>query len=129
MPNEGNWTLTIASGFGRSQTKLIPMQVVAAGSKSLPALAPEERGRRLFVAKGCVTCHTHTDSKAEIGDGAPDLTGKKFAATYLAEFLANPKIKPPAKPDAWQMPNMELKQSEIAPLVAFINSDKKVASR
>lgn len=129
LPNAGNWSITIESGFGKSRIKQIPMHVVAAGTKTLPALAPEERGRRLFVAKGCVTCHTHSESQSEIGDGAPELTGKKFAPSYLAEFLSNPKIKPSAQKNGWQMPNPQLKQNEIAALVAFINSDKSLAAR
>jgi mono/diheme cytochrome c family protein len=127
LPNAGEWKLSIESGFRTSKLSSIPMRVVVAGGPAAPTLAPEEKGRRLFVAKGCVTCHTHSDSKAEIGNGAPELTGKKFAPSYLAEFLANPSIKPPARKDAWIMPNLQLKQREIAALVAFINSEKRVA--
>ncbi len=129
LPNAGDWTLTITSGFPKSQLKLLPIRAVAAGAPAPPAFAPEDRGRRLFVAKGCVTCHTHSDSKAETGDGAPELTDKTFAPTYLGEFLANPKIKPPANKNGWQMPNQQLKQAEITALVAFINSDRRVAAR
>lgn len=125
LPNEGDWALTIHSGFGRSKTKLIPMRAIARGAPA-PGLAPDERGRRLFVAKGCVTCHTHSDSKSEIGEGAPDLTGRTFAPAYLNEFLANPAIKPPVA-RGWQMPNPELKQTEIAALVAFLNSSRRLA--
>jgi mono/diheme cytochrome c family protein len=127
LPNAGDWTLTIESGFMRSKAKLLPIRAVEAGTRPLPTLAPEERGRRLFVAKGCVTCHTHGDAKSEIGDGAPELTGKKFAPSYLAEFLMNPKIKPSTMKNGWQMPNLQLKQPEVAALVAFINSDQRVA--
>lgn len=128
LPNAGDWTFTIESGFrGKSKSTLLPIKVIDAGAKAPAPIAAEERGRRLFVAKGCVTCHTHSDVKSEIGDGAPELTGKKFASSYLTEFLANPKIKPPAQPRGWQMPNLHLKQAEIASLVAFINSDKRVA--
>ena len=129
LPNAGNWTLSIESGFrGKSRVSPISMRVVEAGTRSVAALAPDEQGRRLFVAKGCVTCHTHGDAKSEIGDGAPELTGKKFAPSYLAEFLANPSIKPSATPKGWQMPNPNLKQQEIAALVAFINSEKRIAA-
>lgn len=129
LPNAGNWTLSIESGFrGKSRVSPISMRVVEAGTKSVAALAPDEQGRRLFVAKGCVTCHTHGDAKSEIGDGAPELTGKKFAPSYLAEFLANPSIKPSTAPRGWQMPNPNLKQPEIAALVAFINSEKRIAA-
>lgn len=129
LPNAGDWTLTIASGFPKSELKLLPIRAVAVGAPAPPALAPDERGRSLFVAKGCVTCHTHSDSKAEMGDAPPDLTDRTFAPSYLAEYLTNPKIKPPANKNGWQMPNPQLKQAEIAALVAFINSDRRVAAR
>ncbi|HJU72740.1 MAG TPA: c-type cytochrome [Gemmatimonadaceae bacterium] len=127
LPNAGDWTVTIESGFMKAKNTLLPIKVIAAGSAAPAPPAPDDRGRRLFVAKGCVTCHTHSDAKSEMGDAAPELTGKKFAPSYLAEFLANPRIKPSSRPDGWQMPNPHLKQSEIAPLIAFINSDKRVA--
>jgi mono/diheme cytochrome c family protein len=127
LPNAGEWKLTIQSGFGKSKLAQIPIRVIEPGARSVPTLAADEQGRRLFVAKGCVTCHTHSDSKSEIGDGAPELTGKKFAPSYLAEFLAKPTIKPSAAPRGWVMPNPNLKQQEIAALVAFINSEKRVA--
>jgi len=126
LPNAGDWSVTIESGFGKSRVASIPMRALEAGTKTLPAMTSDERGRRLFVAKGCVTCHTHSDSKADLGELAPELTGKKFAPSYLAEFLANPSIKPPTVKDL-RMPNMNLKKQEISALVAFINSDRKVA--
>jgi len=126
LPNAGDWSVTIESGFGKSRVASIPMRALETGTKTLPAMTPDERGRRLFVAKGCVTCHTHSDSKADLGEFAPELTGKKFAPSYLAEFLANPSIKPPTVKDL-RMPNMNLKKQEISALVAFINSDRKVA--
>jgi len=127
LPNAGDWAVNIEPGFGKSRGKLLPLRTVAADARSTPTFTPAERGQRLFVAKGCVTCHTHGESKSDIGEGAPDLTEKTFAPTYLADFLANPKIKPPANKNGWQMPNMQLKQPEIAALVAFINSDRRVA--
>lgn len=126
LPNAGDWAVTIESGFGKSRVASIPIRALEAGTKTLPVMTADERGRRLFVAKGCVTCHTHSDSKADLGEFAPELTGKKFAPTYLAEFLANPSIKPPTVKDL-RMPNLHLKQQEISALVAFINSDRKVA--
>ncbi|HEV8362457.1 MAG TPA: cytochrome c [Gemmatimonadaceae bacterium] len=126
LPNAGDWAVTIESGFRKSRVASIPMRALETGTKTLPSMAPDERGRRLFVAKGCVTCHTHSDSRADLGEFAPELTGKKFAPSYLAEFLANPSIKPPTVKDL-RMPNLNLKQQEISALVAFINSDRKVA--
>lgn len=129
LPNAGEWKLTIHSGFGKSKLVAIPIRAIAAGARAVPTLAADEQGHRLFVAKGCVTCHTHGDAKSEIGNGAPELTGKKFAPSYLAEFLAKPSIKPSTAKNGWVMPNPNLKHQEIAALVAFINSEKRIAAK
>ena len=60
LPEAGVWTVTIHSGFGNSQVTLEPLQVIEPGAQA-PVLAAPDRGRRLFVAKGCVTCHLHRD--------------------------------------------------------------------
>jgi mono/diheme cytochrome c family protein len=92
---------------------------VAPGATPPATLAAAERGRRLFVAKGCVTCHVHAEASggASLAVG-PELTGKRFAAEYLARFLANPAIKTD------RMPDLGLKPAEIAALSAFINADR-----
>jgi len=86
-----------------------------------------ERGKRLFVAKGCVTCHVNknVDGGMQL-DVGPDLTGKQYDPAFLALWLANPKIKPPTKPGA-EMPNLGLSQREIASLTSFITGGKSVA--
>lgn len=43
-----------------SDVTLVPIPVVAPGEKPAP-LATQDRGRLLFVAAGCVTCHVKTD--------------------------------------------------------------------
>lgn len=119
LPQPGEWTITIHSGFGNSRVKLVPLTVIAPGTR--PAtLAAGEQGRRLFVAKGCITCHVHADAEGTQSlSVGPDLTGRRFAAEYLAQFLANPAMKPSASGN--RMPNLNLKVPEIAALVAFIN--------
>ena len=124
VPTTGEWRITINSGWGRSRGTLVPIPAIDATAPA-PAKVPEsERGRRLFAALGCVTCHVHggVDVEGELKDFGPNLTDRKFAPEYLAQFLANPSIKPPT--DGKSMPNLALKKLEIASLVAFINSDR-----
>lgn len=128
VPKAGDWQITIESGFGPSKGRLA-LRAIDATEKSPPAMNATERGKLLFAAKGCVTCHVHRDVGFEpLAKGPPELSDKRFAADYLAKFLADPSIKPPT-PNVGRMPNPQLKQPEIAALVAFINSDRAVSSR
>ncbi|MBA2706904.1 MAG: hypothetical protein H0U59_03765 [Gemmatimonadaceae bacterium] len=141
FPERGEWQVTIHSGFGRSRAVLLPWRVVDSvravrgtveghlreiGVRSLPE---SERGRRMFAATGCVTCHVHRDVgiAGELSDFGPDLTERTFPPDYLARYLANPSIKPPT--NGKQMPSLALREKDIAPLVAFINAERRVTRR
>jgi len=82
-----------------------------------------ELGRQLFLAKGCITCH-YNDRAADRNDywtidmGAPDLSRYSAHAEVLFIRLKDPVA---AKSDS-KMPNLELKETEIQALIAFINS-------
>ena len=130
VPQTGNWQITIESGFGNSKGTLLPLRAVDSTQK-IAALSSAERGRQLFAAKACVTCHVHrsVDIAVMIKDFGPDLSDKRFPAEYLERFLADPSIKPPTPPRNAQMPNPQLRQPEIASLIAFINSDRRLSSR
>jgi len=130
VPEAGDWQIQIASGFGRSGSTLLPIRAIDAGSPPPAPLPDAERGRMLFAAKGCVTCHVHggVAIRGELSDFGPDLTTKRFAAQYLAQFFADPSIKP-AEKDKNQMPKPDLRQSDIPLLIAFINSERKTAAR
>jgi cytochrome c551/c552 len=127
IPETGDWAVTIESGFGPSKGRLVPTPAIAANAAS-PPRSDAARGRQLFASAGCVTCHVHdaVDMEPMLKGAAPDLSNKRFAADYLARFLADPSIKPKS-PDMMEMPNLRLRQSDIAALVAFINSDRGVA--
>ena len=129
IPESGDWSVTIGSGFGNSKGRLVATPAIAANA-TLPARTDAERGRQLFAAAGCVTCHTHSAVNIDplLRNAAPDLSNKRFAPDYLAKFLADPSIKPKS-PDTMEMPNLKLRQADIAYLVAFINSESKVTSR
>ncbi|PYO36457.1 MAG: hypothetical protein DMD37_10700 [Gemmatimonadetes bacterium] len=129
LPEPGRWTITIRTGFGTSNVTLLPVLVVAPGAPVPAPLADAERGRRLFVAKGCVTCHLHRAvNETSIAVG-PELTGRRFAPEYLARFLADPAAVIPPPSGAFGMPNLRLKPAEIAALTAFLNTVGQEASR
>jgi cytochrome c551/c552 len=129
IPETGDWAVTIESGFGSSKGRMLPKPAIA-GTADAPKRTEAERGRQLFASAGCVTCHVHVSVSIEplLKNAAPELTNKRFAADYLAKFLADPSIKP-ASPGTGQMPNLRLPQKDIAALVAFINSEPRLTSR
>jgi cytochrome c2 len=119
LPTAGEWTVTIKSGFGNSNVTLLPITVVGTGASLTRTVSDSDRGERLFVAKGCVTCHV----QIQVG---PKLDGKRFDAAYLTGYLANPTPPLPGKP---AMPNLGLEKREIASLVAYLNSARQVGVR
>ena len=130
LPQAGPWTITVHSGFMNSARTLLPLAAIAPNAPPPQVLADAERGRHLFVAKGCVTCHVNakvnTTSDVPVG---PDLTERRYGADYLARLLANPAAVLPTKPNAATMPNLGLNEREIASLVAFINADGQLSRK
>ena len=125
LPTAGKWTLTIVSGFLGSQSAPVPMRVIAPDGPA-PRVEAGERGARLFAAKGCVTCHTHSAVPAAPGFG-PSLSIPRFAPEYLQAFLADPSIKPRTMPNV-QMPDLDLTGGEITALAAFLTAPPSVSS-
>ena len=116
----GEVTIGINSGFGDSRLALLPMQATRAGATA--SMTDAGRGRHLYVAKGCGTCHTLAGTgSSKFSDMGPDLTGKRYAPDALAAILANGVDRGNGK----RISNLELKPAEIASLTAFINSDQK----
>ncbi len=124
LPDTGQWRLTINSGFGPSHVDLDPIAVVGPG-QAAPVYDQAQRGRRLFVAKGCVTCHLHG---AVAGSGVvqvgPELTALRLPSDFLEKFLADPTILPPAQRSNGGMPILDLKPAEITGLVAFLSGSE-----
>jgi cytochrome c oxidase subunit 2 len=109
-------------------------------SADAPALAqaktatPEpERGERLFKLKGCVSCHS-TDGSKLVGPTWKGLYGSKVALLtdgkettvtadddYIKRSITHPP-KEVVKGFAPQMPKADLKERDIADLLAFIKS-------
>jgi len=142
FPATGDWQVTINSDFGGARAVLLPWRVVDSmrtirgtveehlATLGIPRFSEVERGRRLFVSQGCVSCHVHR--AVEIASGpmssfGPELTDRRLPADYLARFLKDPSIKPPT--DGKQMPNLDMREKEILPLVAFLTADRRAATR
>lgn len=128
LPEPGDWTLTVHSGLGKSRVTLLPIAALAPGTAPA-ALSDSERGRRLFVAKGCVSCHLH---RAVAGSGTyevgPELTERPLAPDYLARFLADPSVSASNRGRGdGAMPDLDLDQTEIAALVAFLGGERRAS--
>lgn len=104
-----------------------PVEVEAQSSAETlngSSISQVELGEQLFVAKGCITCHVNT----KVTNSHNYWTIGFEGATNLSNFSAHPdvlrmRLKDPTsvKSDT-QMPQLELSESEIEALVAFINS-------
>jgi len=115
--------LTIKSGFGPSDLRLYPQPVVASGT-SRPVMAAADRGRILFVAKGCNTCHANADltdrpDNQQITVG-PDLGGRRLAREYVVQKLT--------KPASQAMPDLGLSEGEVLSLAAFLSGEGTTAA-
>lgn len=109
--------LTIKSGFGASNLQLYPAPVIAAGARA-PSISPIDRGRALFVAKGCNACHTNSDlvdrpDNQQIKVG-PELGGRRLARDYVMQKMANPKSE--------IMPDLGLSDAEISAIATFLTA-------
>jgi len=123
FPRTGDWTIDIFSGFGGQLSgSRITLHVIEPARPS-PAVSEPERGRRLFVAKGCVTCHVHGAVESRSTSAGPPLTAKRYQPEYLKRVLAHPPQAEPFEPGRWQMPDLKLHDKDIASLVAFINAE------
>jgi hypothetical protein len=129
LPEPGDWSVEIDDN-----SKLPPLKVIAPGAVAPPPFPLTDRGRQLFVVKGCNACHLRNGPTDGYTYG-PDLTGKRFPPDYLRRFLTDPSITP--VPDEvcnragticgspYAMPSLDLKKPEIEALVVFINSSGK----
>jgi mono/diheme cytochrome c family protein len=136
VPRPGSWTITIASGFGQSRLTLLPIRAAHAGENASGRAdgahgVSAARGERLFVAKGCVTCHQSDISPENTSVAAgPRLVPQKYQPEFLARILADPAANlPPSRAPVGAMPDLQLSRAEIASLVAFITTPRAAAAR
>ncbi len=128
VPRAGDYSVRIQSGFGPSENTLLPVRAIAAGAQPPSPLAEADRGHRLFFAKGCVSCHVRGSEGTDGFKMGPDLTGRRYPPDYVAKFLADPEQSPLSKSNTTttRMPKLDLKDREIASLVAFLNGEGPV---
>lgn len=122
-PPAGPLNLTIKSGFGASNLRLYPAPVIAAGAMP-PAMSPSDRGRVLFVAKGCNACHTNADlvdrpDNQQIKAG-PELGGHRLARDYVIQKMKNPASE--------TMPDLGLSDAEIAAIATFLTGGERTTA-
>jgi cytochrome c551/c552 len=122
-PATGEVYLRIKSGFGASDLRLYPAPVVAA-STTPRAMAQADRGRVLFVAKGCNACHSNSDltdrpDNQQIKAG-PELGGRRLARELVIQKVKNPSSE--------TMPNLGLSDAEAAAIAAFLGGERPAVS-
>ncbi len=108
---------------GEVQTDPAPEH--AAAGESVAAIAPQQMGEALFVAKGCIQCHRNSNVTMSMNPDdmrdfifAPDLTNYQGSPEYLRLWLAGPaSVKPKT-----QMPDLGLSEAEIETLIAFVTA-------
>ena len=146
-PSEvGELRLSVDTDYHGWVARLLPMTVearvvataanggrVATAAASGGAHSAEQRGRALFVAKGCVGCHTKNDDAAlkdfhEMRVG-PDLTGRSYPAQWLVQKITDPASLRPEGPRAMNiMPQLEVSAAEAQAIASYLNA-RAVASR
>ena len=128
VPDADQMNLKITSGFsggGWGDLTVTSIPIVRAG-KDRPTITLAERGRRLFVAKGCGTCHVNAEvpefaqANRVVDKLGPELTGRRLEAAYVRQRLTNPASLPAIGADVVRMPNLELASGEVDALVAML---------
>ncbi len=134
VPDTDRVSLTVRSGFGPNELSLISIPVVRRGQPR-PSQPLAERGRHLFVAKGCGTCHVNGDvpefaqTNRVYGDVAPELTGRRLEASYIRQRLTNPSSLPKLGTTPVRMPDLGLAPPEVDALVALLSGTEVRAAR
>jgi cytochrome c2 len=114
-----------AAGLADDSMTRLPAQPAQSVSSTS---ASAETGQALFVAKGCIVCHRHEavrEVRKRLGEFAgfsvgPDLPSLVNDPKVLHTWLKDPAAVKPTT----QMPNLELKKTEIEALVAFLLHQK-----
>lgn len=130
VPEGQQLTLKIQSGFsggGWGDLTVTGIPIIRPG-QAHPAMSLAERGRQLFVMKGCGACHMnggipeYGEVNRVLTGVAPELTGRKLEAAYVRQRLTNPSSLPRIGDGPVRMPDLELSQPEVDALVAMLTS-------
>ena len=94
---------------------------VSAQSEPTAVFASTPPGEALFIAKGCVTCHRH--SEVAVGEGfasdfGPNLSEYKGSSDFLRLWLHDPAS---VRPNTL-MPNLALSDTDIDTLIQFLTA-------
>src|SRR5436309_965900 len=115
----------LAVALGALGLALLLVSALPGRTSSAPGDA--ERGKVLFLAKGCAACHVNGKIAGRTGEyafgypnpgPAPDLTGYTNDPALLRRWLRDPA----AVKAGTAMPNLGLSDDEIADLIAFLNA-------
>ena len=117
----GNWSIRFNAFSDSSEweSSTIPqLAVIAPGSPAPPTLSQAALGERLYQAKDCTHCHSPSDKRF-----GPYPLIRRYPDARLEKFLADPKSTASRDSETYivEMPNLDLTQSEIAALVAYLN--------
>jgi mono/diheme cytochrome c family protein len=123
FPRPAAWVITVDSGFVESRLTLLPVPVVSNAAHAATPQTPVGRGLRLFVAKGCGTCHQNSLGSGNTSLGfAPALVAGKHPDGVLTSMLLKPEAVFTRSQTIEAMPNLNLQPDEVTALVAFINN-------
>ena len=99
-------------------------------ARTFAAVGDPARGAQLFARSACIACHTieGTTAKGRIGPNLTHFGGRQMIAAELMantpENLARWLRDPPAVKPGALMPPLNLKEDQIADLVAYLHSLK-----
>jgi hypothetical protein len=127
----GLLAVTVDMDLANLRPSLLPFRVVAPDNGAVE-LSPVERGRQLFVAKGCAACHAKLagdpNARYRWTDFGPPLTARTFPAEYLRMKLRDPAAARTEWPGGVVMPRLELIGPEIEALVRYLNAPQAAPS-
>lgn len=125
-------TILVAASLSPAQdTQIAPSSATArASAVTASGSALAARGQQLFSAKGCVGCHAHAAVPGSHMAIGPDLTGLperagswlpgQDALAYVRQSIRDPGRFVVPGYSGVAMPDLDLSDSEIDALVAFL---------
>ncbi len=118
FPSTGMWNWEIKTGWP-GPTAMPQIEVLDSADGQARETTDYRKGARLFVAKGCITCHRNARAglaklrSLQIG---LDLTNYSASTTFLQRWLTDPRnVKPESR-----MPDPNLSEDDITALTSFL---------